>query len=83
MVLMAMKLLTFDDQLVLDFSAHDDDDNLIILNIIQRSEASDTQFEPGQWVRPQPFDGSRFGGRLVLKPSHNGRFKNPLITRRQ
>jgi hypothetical protein len=72
---MAMKLLTFHDQRVADLSTDDDDDDFVILDIIQRTQVSDTQFELGQRIRPQSLDSVRDKGRLVLKSSNYSRFR--------
>ncbi|MCI0485617.1 MAG: hypothetical protein L0229_03350 [Blastocatellia bacterium] len=65
---MAMKLLSFHDQFVSDFSPHDEQDDLIVLHIIQGTQISCTQFELGQRIGAQPFDSFRRCCGLMLKP---------------
>src|SRR5437868_5326167 len=57
MVLMAMKLLAFDDQLVADFAADEEDDDLAFLNIIQDPQVPDTQLEARARIGSQALDG--------------------------
>jgi hypothetical protein len=80
---MAMKLLTFHDQLVAFFSPDDQDDNLVTFDIIQGTQAPGPKFELGQRIGPQALD--RFRGRrwLVLQPGQNGRFEESLVACRQ
>jgi hypothetical protein len=80
---MAMKLLSFHYQFVADFSSHDEHDNLVSFDIIQCTQISCTQFKLGERIGSQLFD--RFGRcrGLVLQAGQDGRFQNPLVTRRQ
>jgi hypothetical protein len=80
---MAMELLAFHNQIVPDLASDDQDDDLVALDIIQRTQVSCTQLKVGEWVRPQALDCFRGGRRLVLKPGQDRCFQNPLITRRQ
>jgi hypothetical protein len=80
---MAMKLLTFHNQLVAFLPPDDQDDNFVTFDIIQDTQVSRPKFELGQRVRTQALD--RFRGRrgLVLQPGQNSRFQDSLIPRRQ
>src|SRR5258707_8756911 len=61
MVLMAMKLLTFHDQLIAYFAAHDEHDNFAFIDIIQGTQVSRPQFVVGKWIGTLTLDG--LGGR--------------------
>jgi hypothetical protein len=80
---MAMKLLTFDDQLVAYFAANEEDDNFAFIDILQDMQVSCTQFEVRKQIGAQAFD--RFRGRrgLVLQPGQDRRFQDSLVTDRQ
>jgi hypothetical protein len=79
---MAMEFLTFDDQLMAGFTANDQDNDFIVLDIIQHSQVPGAKFKFRQWIGPQSFNGLRGHARLLLEPRHDGRFDNSLLTRR-
>jgi hypothetical protein len=76
---MAMEFLTFHDQLVADFAAHEEYDNFVLLDIIQGTQVSRTQLEVGKKIGTQALD--RFGRlrRRVLQSGLDGCFQDPLL----
>jgi len=78
-----MKLLTFHNQLVAYFAAHDEHNHFVFLDIIQGTQVPCPEFELGECIRSQPFDRSRGRRGLVLEPRQYSRFQVPLVTYRQ
>ena len=83
MVLMAMKLLAFDDQLVADFAADEEDDDLAFIDIIQDPQVSDTQLEVRKWIGAQALDRFRGYRGLGQRPGLDRGFQDPLFPHRQ
>jgi len=52
-----MELLSFHDQFVAELSPHQEQDDLLCLDIIQNKEVADARLELGKRVRTQPLDG--------------------------
>src|SRR5436190_14185528 len=48
-VLMRIELLSGHDQPVADFAAHDDEDDFVSLDIVQRAELPHAEFELDEW----------------------------------
>jgi hypothetical protein len=80
---MAMELLTFDDQFIAYFAAHDEHDNFALIDIIQSAQVSRTQFKVRKEIGAEALD--RFCGccRLVLQPGQYSRLQDSLVTNRQ
>jgi hypothetical protein len=74
-----MKLLSFDYQFVANLAAHNEDDDFVAFNIIQRAKVSRPKFEFGKRVRPKPFDGSCRRIRVVLQAGQYGCFQDSLF----
>jgi hypothetical protein len=64
MVLMAMKLLAFDNEFVPHLAPGDQQDNFLTLDIIQDAQLANPKLEFGQRIGRQTFD--RFRGRCGL-----------------
>jgi hypothetical protein len=80
---MPMELLTFDDQRIANFAAHEEHNNFAFIDIIQGTQVSRTQFEISKKIGAQAFDRFRRRRGLVLQPGHDSRFQDSLITERQ
>jgi hypothetical protein len=76
---MAMELLPLHNQLVADFPADDEQHHFVITHIVQYAQVTDAQFELGQRVRPESFDRSGSGRRLLDESSLDGCFQVPLF----
>jgi hypothetical protein len=78
-----MKLLSFHDQFVADLPAHDEQDNLRSLDIIQDAKVPDAQLELSERVGAQPLEGFRFRCRLMEEACLDRCFKSALFAGRQ
>jgi hypothetical protein len=77
---MAMELLSFHNQLVSNFLAHDKNDDLFPFHILQDTQVTCAQLELGQRIGAQSFDRFCRCRRLVFKAGQNGRFHDALVT---
>jgi hypothetical protein len=80
---MAMKFLTFHNQLVADFSPDDQDDDFISFDIIQGTQVARAKLELGQRIGAQTFNRPRGCRGLVLQPAQDRCFQDPLLAHRQ
>jgi hypothetical protein len=80
---MAMKLLSFHNQLVADLSPYEQDYHHVALDIIQATQVSCAQFELGQRIGPQPFDRFRGDRGLMPQASQDRCLQASLVSRGQ
>jgi hypothetical protein len=79
---MAMKFLTFHDQLVADFTAYEQYDNFALIDIIEGTQVSRPQFKVGKKIGTQTLDSFCRLRRLVFQPGLDRRFQDSLVTDR-
>jgi hypothetical protein len=79
---MAMKFLTFHDQLVADFAAHEEYDNFALIDIVQGTQVPRTQLEVGEKIWTQALDSLCWLRGLVLQPGLDSRFQDSLLAGR-
>lgn len=82
---MSMELFASHDQFVADLPSDDQQDHFgtVLLDIIQDTEVTDTQFELRQRVRPKTPDRFRWNRRLVSQPNRDCRLDDALVANRQ
>ena len=70
---MAMKLFSFNDQLVANLRANEQKNDLFVcdIHIVEHAELPSAELELSESIRAQPANGLGFVGRLLSQPDGN------------